>query len=93
MIPIDDDKVWMKVVYPRRLGGLTKLVEGVTNLGFELNDTNLTTSKGAAILTSCLEVTISKQLGLVGIFLLFCVCPDVNNGLKLIYKQILTKFS
>ncbi|KAJ8437871.1 hypothetical protein Cgig2_031387 [Carnegiea gigantea] len=63
VIPIDDDKVWMKVVYPKRLGGLTKLVEGVTNLGFEFNDTNLTTSKGAAILTSCLEVTISKQLG------------------------------
>ena len=62
VIPIDDDKVWLKVVCPKRVGGLTKLVEAVTNLGFELNDTNLTTSKGAAVLTSCLEVIRHLEL-------------------------------
>ncbi|KMT04034.1 hypothetical protein BVRB_8g186350 [Beta vulgaris subsp. vulgaris] len=56
LIPIDDNKLWLKVVYEKKLGGFTKLVEAVTCLGLEFNDTNFTTSNGAAIISSCLEV-------------------------------------
>ncbi|KAL9236687.1 hypothetical protein vseg_011324 [Gypsophila vaccaria] len=55
VITIDENKIWVKVVFQKTTGGLTKLVEAITKLGFEFNDTNLTTSKGAAVINSCLE--------------------------------------
>ncbi|XP_074298461.1 transcription factor DYT1-like [Silene latifolia] len=55
VITIDEKKIWVKVVFQKRMGGLTKLVEALTKLGLEFNDTNLTTSKGAAVINSCLE--------------------------------------
>ncbi|XP_021759430.1 transcription factor DYT1-like [Chenopodium quinoa] len=53
--PIDDNKVWIKVVYEKKMGVFTKLVDAITRLGLEFNDTNLTTSNGAAVISSCLE--------------------------------------
>ncbi|KAK9681661.1 hypothetical protein RND81_10G018700 [Saponaria officinalis] len=55
VISIDENKIWVKVVFQKTMGGLTKFVEAITKLGFEFSDTNLTTSKGAAVINSCLE--------------------------------------
>ncbi|XP_021719449.1 transcription factor DYT1-like [Chenopodium quinoa] len=53
--PIDDNKVWIKVVYEKKMGVFTKLVDAITRLGLEFNDTNFTSSNGAAVISSCLE--------------------------------------
>ncbi|CAO2842796.1 unnamed protein product [Amaranthus hypochondriacus] len=55
VIPYDYNKLWIKVVYEKKIGGFTKLVEAITRLGLEFNDTNYITSKGAVVVTSCIE--------------------------------------
>ena len=53
---IEDNKIWVNVGFQKRMGTLTKVIEALTELGLEFNNTNLTTSKGAAVINSCLEV-------------------------------------
>ncbi|KAL2944866.1 Transcription factor DYT1, partial [Bienertia sinuspersici] len=55
VIPIDDNKLWIKVVYEKKMGGFSQLVETINRLGLEFSDTNLTTSHGTAVISSCLE--------------------------------------
>ncbi|XP_057538356.1 transcription factor DYT1 [Amaranthus tricolor] len=55
VITYDYNKLWIKVVYEKKFGGFTKLVEAITRLGLEFNDTNYITSKEAAVVTSCIE--------------------------------------
>ncbi|GMH19233.1 hypothetical protein Nepgr_021074 [Nepenthes gracilis] len=55
VIQTDYNKLWIKLIYEKKRGRLTKLVEAVSHYGYEFTDTCVTTSKGAAILTSCLE--------------------------------------
>lgn len=55
---IDDNKLWMKLVFEKKLGGFTKLVEAISMLGIELVDTSVTTTKGAVLVTSCIEVQV-----------------------------------
>ncbi|KAL2944868.1 Transcription factor DYT1, partial [Bienertia sinuspersici] len=38
-----------------KMGGFSKLVETINRLGLEFSDTNLTTSNGTAVISSCLE--------------------------------------
>ncbi|XP_059639465.1 transcription factor DYT1-like [Cornus florida] len=52
---IDDNKIWMKIVFQKKRGGFTKLMNAMSVLGFEFIDTSVTTSKGAILVTSCLE--------------------------------------
>ncbi|KAL6197547.1 hypothetical protein ACLB2K_033155 [Fragaria x ananassa] len=49
---IDGDKLWIKVVFAKKRGGFTKLIEAMTEFGFELNDTSVTTSNGAMLVSS-----------------------------------------
>lgn len=49
-------KVWIKLVFKKKRGALTKLMEAITALGFSLNDTSVTTSGGAVLFTSSGEV-------------------------------------
>nr|WKE35117.1 basic helix-loop-helix family protein [Rosa persica] len=51
---IDGNKLWVKAIIEKKRGGFTKLVEAMTYFGFELTDTNVTTSNGAMVVSSIL---------------------------------------
>ncbi|PRQ28602.1 putative transcription factor bHLH family [Rosa chinensis] len=51
---IDGNKLWIKAVLAKKRGGFTKLIEAMTEFGFELTDTSVTTSNGAMLVSSCL---------------------------------------
>nr|XP_009773860.1 PREDICTED: transcription factor DYSFUNCTIONAL TAPETUM 1-like isoform X2 [Nicotiana sylvestris] len=53
---IGTNKLWMKIVCQKKRGGFTKLMEAMNVLGFDLNDTSVTASKGAFLVTSSVEV-------------------------------------
>ncbi|XP_058195044.1 transcription factor DYT1 [Rhododendron vialii] len=52
---IDRNKLWIKMVFQQKRGGFTKLVEAVSVIGYEFTDTSVTTSRGAILVTACLE--------------------------------------
>nr|XP_043620383.1 transcription factor DYT1 [Erigeron canadensis] len=52
---IDENKMWMKIVLEKKVGGITKLIEAIGLLGIQLVDTSVTTTKGAVLLTSSIE--------------------------------------
>ncbi|KAL8460226.1 hypothetical protein ACS0TY_031167 [Phlomoides rotata] len=45
-------KVWIKIIFRKKRGALTKVIEAITALGFNLNDTSITTCRGAVLFTS-----------------------------------------
>ncbi|KAK9937470.1 hypothetical protein M0R45_014257 [Rubus argutus] len=51
---IDGNRLWVKAILEKKRGGFTKLVEAMTYFGFELTDTNVTTSNGAMVVSSIL---------------------------------------
>nr|XP_048318066.1 transcription factor DYT1 [Ziziphus jujuba var. spinosa] len=53
---ISENKLWIKMVFEKKRGRLIKLLEAMSTLGLELTDTAVTTSKGAMLVTSCVEV-------------------------------------
>lgn len=57
---IDGSKLWVKAVLAKKRGGFTKLIEAMTDFGFELTDTSVTTSCGAMLVSSCVIVSIEK---------------------------------
>ncbi|KAK8664830.1 hypothetical protein V6N13_084603 [Hibiscus sabdariffa] len=50
---IDGNKLLIKIVMEKKRGCFTKLIEAMNFLGFELGETNVTTFKGAMLLSSC----------------------------------------
>lgn len=56
MTSIDGTRLWIKIVYQKVKGGFSKLMEAMSVLGFDLTDISVTTSKGAILVTSCVEV-------------------------------------
>ncbi|KAK6124030.1 hypothetical protein DH2020_042246 [Rehmannia glutinosa] len=48
-------KLWIKIIFQKKRGGLTKLMEAINVLGFDLTDTNITTSRGSVLFTSSAE--------------------------------------
>nr|GME15104.1 transcription factor DYT1 [Ipomoea batatas] len=56
---IDQNKLWIKVICHNRKGAFTKLMEAMNVLGVHLYDTSATTSKGALLVTSTLELNQS----------------------------------
>ncbi|KAJ0027661.1 hypothetical protein Pint_35314 [Pistacia integerrima] len=60
---IDGNKLWIRVVFEKKRGGITKFLEASTSLGFELTDTNVTTSKGAILVSSCFKGIYGNALG------------------------------
>ncbi|KAK6149814.1 hypothetical protein DH2020_017339 [Rehmannia glutinosa] len=50
-------KLWIKIVFQKKRGGLTKLMEAINVLGFDLTDTSITTSRGSVLFTSSAEGT------------------------------------
>ncbi|KAK4347051.1 hypothetical protein RND71_033390 [Anisodus tanguticus] len=49
-------KLWIKIVCQKKRGGFTKLMEAMNVLGFDLNDTSVTASIRALLVTSSVEV-------------------------------------
>ncbi|XP_050370737.1 transcription factor DYT1-like [Argentina anserina] len=49
---IHGNKLWVKAIFEKKRGGFSKLVETMTYFGFELTDTNVTTSNGAMVVSS-----------------------------------------
>ncbi|XP_057764784.1 transcription factor DYT1-like [Salvia miltiorrhiza] len=45
-------KLWIRIVFQKKKGALTKLMEAIGKLGIDLNDTTITTSRGAVLFTS-----------------------------------------
>ncbi|XP_060971009.1 transcription factor DYT1 isoform X2 [Cannabis sativa] len=48
-------ELWLQVIFEKKPGGFTKLIEALSALGFEITDTNLTTFKGVMQVTLCLQ--------------------------------------
>ncbi|KAD3069319.1 hypothetical protein E3N88_37199 [Mikania micrantha] len=59
---VDENKLWMKIVFEKKIGGFTKLIEAMSLLGIELIDTNVITTKGAVLVTSCIEAINGNEL-------------------------------
>ncbi|XP_022036999.1 transcription factor DYT1 [Helianthus annuus] len=59
---IDENKLWMKIVFEKKIGGFTKLIEAMSLHGIELINTNVITTKGAVLVTSCIEGTHGRML-------------------------------
>ncbi|GFS29469.1 hypothetical protein Acr_00g0006850 [Actinidia rufa] len=51
---MDGTKLWIKIVFEKKTGGFTKLMEAMSVLGCEFTDTSATTSRGAILITACL---------------------------------------
>ena len=60
---IDGNKLWIKIIFEKKRGGFTRLMEAMTAFGFELIDTSVTTSKGAMLVSSCVKVCKNKNFG------------------------------
>lgn len=56
MAHIGPTKLWIKIVCQKKRGGFTKLMETMNVLGFDLNDTSVTASRGALLVTASVEV-------------------------------------
>ncbi|KAI8567480.1 hypothetical protein RHMOL_Rhmol02G0125400 [Rhododendron molle] len=59
---IDRNKLWIKMVFEKKRGGFTKLVEAVSVIGYEFTDTSVTTSSGAILVSACLELSPTRPL-------------------------------
>ncbi|KAK2644294.1 hypothetical protein Ddye_019489 [Dipteronia dyeriana] len=59
---ISEKKLWMKIVFEKKRGRFTKLLEAMTYLGFEMTDTNVSTYKGAILVSACVERTYEDTL-------------------------------
>ncbi|KAF8414051.1 hypothetical protein HHK36_002050 [Tetracentron sinense] len=55
------NKLWIQIICEKKRGGFTKLVEAISDLGFEVTDTNFTTSGGAALISFCVEVRLEAM--------------------------------
>ncbi|OIT06473.1 transcription factor dyt1 [Nicotiana attenuata] len=56
VVQIGTSNLWIKIVCQKKRGGFTKLMEAMNVLGFDLNDTSVTASKGTLLVTSSVEV-------------------------------------
>ncbi|KAH1208074.1 Transcription factor DYT1 [Glycine max] len=59
---IDENKLWVKIIIEKKRGRFSKLMEALNNFGIELIDTNFTTTKGAFLITSCIQVKDGERL-------------------------------
>ncbi|MED6135153.1 hypothetical protein PIB30_043510 [Stylosanthes scabra] len=52
---IDGKKLWLKMIMEKKKGRLTQLMDGINSFGIELIDTNITTMKGALLITASIQ--------------------------------------
>ncbi|KAJ0043728.1 hypothetical protein Pint_18620 [Pistacia integerrima] len=56
------NKVQIKIIFEKKRGKFTKLLEAITSHGFQLSDTSMTSSKGATLVSFFAEVTYDGTL-------------------------------
>ncbi|KAG6642638.1 transcription factor DYT1-like [Carya illinoinensis] len=59
---IDRDKLWVKIIFEKKRGGFTTLMEAMSSFGFEFINTNVTTFKGAMLVSSCVKGIYGEKL-------------------------------
>ncbi|KAK7319575.1 hypothetical protein RJT34_04298 [Clitoria ternatea] len=52
---IDGNKFWVKMIIEKKRGRFRKLMEAMSTFSLELMDTNVTTVKGAFLITTCMQ--------------------------------------
>ncbi|ESR62398.1 hypothetical protein CICLE_v10017674mg, partial [Citrus x clementina] len=52
---VDGCKLWIRIIFEKKRSRITKFLEAMASHGFELSDTNVTTFKGATLISSCLN--------------------------------------
>uniref|UniRef100_A0A0R0G5W5 BHLH domain-containing protein n=1 Tax=Glycine max TaxID=3847 RepID=A0A0R0G5W5_SOYBN len=57
---INENKLWVKIIIEKKRGRFNRLMQALNNFGIELIDTNLTTTKGSFLITSCIKVILRK---------------------------------
>lgn len=79
MAHIATSRLWIKIVCQKKRGGFTKLMEAMNVVGFDLNDTSVTASKGTLLVTSSVEVgkNIVKKVRFFSSICLLHVCGAV----------------
>ena len=60
MTQLDGNKLWVKMIIEKKRGRFTKLMEAMNSFGIELIDTNVTTTKGAFLITASIQVSLGK---------------------------------
>ncbi|XP_061370108.1 transcription factor DYT1-like [Gastrolobium bilobum] len=58
---IDGNKLWVKIIIEKKRGRFKRLMEAMNNFGIELVDINLTTVKGAFLITICIQELKGKD--------------------------------
>ncbi|KAH1236234.1 Transcription factor DYT1 [Glycine max] len=61
---IDGNNLWVKMIIEKKWGRFKKLMEAMHTFGIELIDTNFTTIKGAHLVTTFMQVTLGKIIGI-----------------------------
>ncbi|XP_050214274.1 transcription factor DYT1 [Mercurialis annua] len=59
---VDETKLWIKIILEKKRGRFTRLIEAIAYLGLELTDINVTSYKGAILVSSCVEGTYGDTL-------------------------------
>ncbi|KAL3627588.1 hypothetical protein CASFOL_028951 [Castilleja foliolosa] len=73
-------KLWIKIVFQKKNGGLSKLFEAINAIGFDLTDTSITTSRGAVLFTSSAEINLDGVEGVLHV-------EEIKNFLLNIIKS------
>ncbi|XP_054778958.1 transcription factor DYT1 [Prosopis cineraria] len=60
---IDVNKLWMKIIIEQRRGRVKKLIEAMNSLGIDLLDINVTTIKGAFLITTSIQENNGERIG------------------------------
>ncbi|XP_051125455.1 transcription factor DYT1 [Andrographis paniculata] len=55
VLHVGGTKLWIKILFNKKRGAITKLIEAMSSLGLDLTNTNVTTSKGVVLVTSFAE--------------------------------------
>lgn len=56
MSPVDANKLVIKIICEKKEGGFSKLMAALNDLGLEVTSINVTSFKGVALNTICVEV-------------------------------------
>ncbi|KAL9452670.1 hypothetical protein AB3S75_008458 [Citrus x aurantiifolia] len=59
---VDGCKLWIRIIFEEKRSRITKFLEAMASHGFELSDTNVTTFKGATLISSCLDGVYSYKI-------------------------------
>ncbi|XP_028792388.1 transcription factor DYT1-like [Neltuma alba] len=59
---IEVNKLWMKIIIEKKRGRIMKLIEAMNSFGIGLLDTNVTTTKGAVLITTSIQGKNGERL-------------------------------